>query len=202
MTMQMVLAVQHRQIQSLRADQHLALRLDLTQVLRDEKCTPQAICPNCSYELSPIEILRGFRDDPHDFTTCCPKPQCTQRFEARLQRYVGTSGASSETRFYCAMQTTAQLTPELAQLSQEALRRAEPSLYFSALTHYGTLARAFAAADLKYPHTEIRDWQDKVAGFLGRLPDTAIAECAGVSVKRVRELRRFRQISPYKRETT
>lgn len=180
-------------------EQRFTLRLELLQTLREEHCVPHAICPACEHQLTAIEILRGFTNDPLDFTTKCPQETCARRFEARLHRYLGGSGQSTaEMRFYCAVQTTTQLSPTLASLLPEELRAAEPSLYFSALTHFGTLKRAFAEAKLEYLHVEVRDWQDKVTAFLGQMPDTIIAECVGVSARKISKLRRDHGIARYK----
>jgi hypothetical protein len=102
-------------------------------------------------------------------------------------------------RFYCPSQTTHRLTEALSLLSPEEFRGKEPSLYFSALTHFGTLKRAFEEVRLTYQHQEVRDWKDKVGAFLGQLPDSVIAECVGVSTGQVRSLRRKLGINPYDR---
>ncbi len=38
-------------------------------------------CLDCRYQLKLIDVLRGFRQDPQDFTTGCP--ECGLRFEMK-----------------------------------------------------------------------------------------------------------------------
>lgn len=183
-----------------RQDIVLSLRLELLHILRGEHSKPHAICPKCDHRLTAAEILRGFGEDPYDFTTTCPRESCAAQFEAQLHCYIGTNGLSrAEMRFYCPSQTTHRLTEALCSLSPEEFRTKEPSLYFSALTHFGTLKRAFEEVRLTYQHQEVRDWKDKVGAFLGQLPDSSIAECVGVSTGQIRSLRRKLGIEPYDR---
>ncbi len=198
MTIQMKLNLTQRLTLAQRLETRHALRLELLQTLHGAHGKPDATCPKCHHRLTTIEILRGFGDSPNDFTTRCPLESCAIRFEARLHCYIGTSGLSRvEMLFYCPSQTTHRLTPELSRLSPDEFRIQAPSLYFSALTHFGTLKRAFEEVRLVYTYLEIRDWKNKVISFLGQLPDPVIAECVGVSTARVRSLRRKHGIAPY-----
>jgi hypothetical protein len=200
MNMTMRLDLSQRLTVAQRQDIVLSLRLELLHILRGEYGKPHAICPKCDHRLTAAEILRGFGEDPYNFTTTCPRKSCAAQFEAQLHCYTGTNNLSrAEMRFYCPSQTIHRLTEALCSLSPEDFRNKEPSLYFSALTHFGTLKRAFKEARFTYLHQEIRDWKDKVCAFLGRLPDSVIAECVGVSTGQVRLLRRQLEIDPYDR---
>ena len=64
---------------------------DLVEAVHGDKFSPKAVCPACLHPLTDYEIMKGFKDDPRDYTTGCPK--CTHRFLAR--RYRSTSHGSS-----------------------------------------------------------------------------------------------------------
>jgi len=98
------------QTQRLDLHQHLfGLRLELVGRLHDEHYTPQAKCSGCSYNLKLVEILHGFRDDPDDITTECPK--CQRRFTPSLIAH-GRFGTKVILSFYCSEQTLARLDGE------------------------------------------------------------------------------------------
>src|SRR3989344_2577748 len=59
-----------------------ALRMVLIGDLRNERYKPMGTCPACPRKLTPTEIIRGFNQDPNDFTTCCS--ECGRRFEPML----------------------------------------------------------------------------------------------------------------------
>jgi hypothetical protein len=60
----------------------------------------------------------------------------------------------------------------------------------SALVHFGSLSAAFAKVGIEYTAEaeKRKGWQDRIATFLGRVPDTLIAEVVGVSVTTVRNI--------------
>lgn len=167
-------------------------RLALLEALREERYEPRGDCPRCSRKLTPAEILRGFNRDPEDFTTGCTA--CGHRFEPKLICF--GANFSLELPFFCSSQTLAQLSGKEA-LSPETFARAHPALYRSAIVHHGGLRRAFALVGIAYPYKEVPDWMRKVEPFLGRMPDTVIAECADVLVRRIRRLRRSLGIGRY-----
>ena len=167
----------------------LALRLTLISALRDETYQPEATCPRCYHELLPIEIIHGFRADPNDFTTCCPR--CQERFLANLNW--SNAYAREELRFYCAMQTQAMLSGKEA-LSPEIFKREHQAIYHSAIAHYGLLKNAFAVIGITYPFDEIADAKSKIEPFLGKLFDTTIANLSGIDVKVVRQMRKSAKI--------
>ncbi len=179
----------------------LTLRLDLIQALRDERYEPNATCPDCGRKLTPIDILRGFNDDPRDFTTQCPNTQCGARFEARLIQFSGNDIDSRiEMRFFCEMQMLEQLRG-LANLPPLELSKEHPAVYRSAIVHCGGIGAAFAKIGVSYPHEEISNWQAKATPFLGKLTDVDIASCAGVKQVEVRRLRRSLGIARYRSRT-
>ena len=77
------------------------------------------------------------------------------------------------------------------------MRRHDPGIYYSALTHYGNLNNAFAVAGLDYEQQVLADWKDKVQPYLGRLADKAIAEAVGVGVHAIRKWRNELGIRPF-----
>lgn len=171
------------QVQKL--DQKFSLRLGLIQTLRGTEYKPKAECPKCFYQLTPGEIIKGFRRDPNDINTTCPK--CGRRFAARL--FVWDVAANTEMIFLCPCQTTERLR-HLYQLKPDEIRRENATTYHSAIVHFGTLTNAFKEVGIDYSHTEKVDWKNKIQPFLGQMPDTEIAKCAGISVSTVRLMRR------------
>jgi hypothetical protein len=101
-----------------------------------------------------------------------------------------------EIPFYCDSQTLAQLEGK-ETLPPEQFSIKFPGIYRSAIVHHGGVAQAFAKIGINYPFEEISDLKHKVAGFLGRLPDTIIAACAGVAVHIIRSMRRKAGIDRY-----
>lgn len=168
------------------------LRMTLVEELRGEKYEPQATCPTCWRKLTPTEIICGFNQDPNDFTTCCSA--CGRRFKPVLICFDG--GTKIELPFYCDCQTLPMLYGREV-FNPEQFARKYPAIYRSAIVHYGGMRRAFEKIGIKYPFKEISDWKNKISPFLGRLPDTIVADCAGVSVATIRKFRRKLGISRY-----
>jgi hypothetical protein len=169
-----------------------SLRLQLIQELRNERYEPQASCPKCLRDLTPVEIIKGFNQDPNDFTTCCTK--CGHRFAPKLICF--GNGTKIEIPFYCDVQTLSQLKGK-ENLQPEHLQREYSGLYRSAIIHYGCIRRAFEKIGVEYDFEEISDWKSKVTPFLGRMPDTIIADCVDASVTKIRAMRRKLGISRY-----
>lgn len=174
------------------AEQQLGLRLELVGALHDEQYTPRGDCPSCAHKMTPAEIVRGFNAEPTDFTTGCPK--CRYRFEVKLICF--GRGSQMELPFYCASQVLHQLGA-LKALTPEAISRSHPAVYRSSIVHHGTLRQAFAKLGISYLFPEQVEWQSKVRPFLGRMPDTVIAECADVGVRVIRRLRRELDVEPF-----
>lgn len=186
------------QIQSAKMIQShtLSLRLQLLEDIRWFRYEPTGVCPNCSRKLTPLEIITGFNDDPHDFTTLCTG--CGKRFKAKLKHYSNLSDA--ELPFYCSTQALEQLK-ELKYFDPNVLQREHPAIYHSTIVHYGTLRNAFEKVDITYQFDEVVDWKTKVTSFLGRLPDKVIAEIVSVTPSTVSALRRKHGITRYTRES-
>ncbi|TSC67085.1 MAG: hypothetical protein G01um101472_533 [Parcubacteria group bacterium Gr01-1014_72] len=185
--MQLSQSPQPSQTHSLELSQahRLSLRLALIGELWDERYEPQAVCPKCRRALTPTEIIGGFNQDPNDFTTECTG--CCHRFPPELVCFGNASRVVLP--FFCDSQTLHQLSGK-ERLSPKQLASEHPAIFRSAVIHHGSVRRAFERIGIRYPFEEIADWKDKVRGFLGRLPDTIIAECVDVSVKVIRLMRR------------
>jgi len=199
LTLRPVQRQEQRQEQRLTQAQRLAVeqklfqtRMQLILAVRDEDYKPRGTCPTCSYELSPIEILRGFNRDPRDFTTACPI--CGTRIRPQLI-CVGQSGRV-EVLFYCSVQTLDQLSGK-EDLQPEQISRRYQAIYRSAIVHFGGLKPAFKKIGIEYPFEDIHDWKSKASPFLGHLPDTIIADCVGVPVSKIRAIRREHDIPRY-----
>ena len=173
----------------------LSLRIKLVQALSGEKFRPRGICPKCFKKLTTIEILKGFSDNPSDFTTRCPR--CGKRFESILIQF--SKVGQAEIPFYCSVQSLDQLRGK-ENLSPEKIAVRFAGLYRSIAFHHGTLHKAFEKIGISYPFSEIPKWEKKVLRFLGRMPDTVIAECAGVSVNKIRYLHAKHDIPHYTRD--
>ncbi len=175
----------------------LAIRLELIAVLRGERYEPKAECPKCSREMTPIEIVRGFNQDPRDYTTACSA--CGHRFAPDL--VCSGVGTKIILPFFCAAQTLDQL-PGLENMPPVQLKKEQPSVYHSAVFHHGGVHQAFAKVGLTYSFEDIDEWQVKVRPFLGRIPDTIIAECVEKPVSTIRKMRRDLGVSRYTLKAT
>ncbi len=173
----------------------LSLRLMLLQEVRGIRYSPSGDCPKCGRVLTPLEIIKGFNEDPHDFTTACTA--CGARFEPQMKSYsdIGTL----EMPFFCSCQTLDQLR-SFGNINPDELQKTQPAIYHSAIIHHGTLRNAFKKIGIPYGFDEVTDWKRKVHSFLGRLPDTVIADVAGVSAKVIAQLRKKYNISRCTRE--
>jgi len=193
MSLRQALGLSQRQLLENRLAQSLLLRTNLLDAVRGEKYSPKAVCPECTHGLSATDIIKGFRNDPADITTCCPK--CQHRFTAKL--VCDVLGGRIEVPFYCKRQTLAALPA--TSVTPENISRSEPAVYRSAIFHFGSLQKAYAEAGMDYPHVDkATDWADKVMNFLGMVPDGMIASVAGVSVYRVKRLRRMLGFSGFR----
>ena len=168
------------------AQRMFTLRLDLVENIHGMKYMPKAECPNCSKKLKPLEILKGFNDDPYDFDTTCPG--CKHRFSARLVANF-RNGGTAELPFYCAIQTLNGLHDK-DTLSYEDLKKSYGALFHSAVVHFGSITAAFGRLSIDYPMNERIAWKDKVSGFLGLIPDGVIANVVCVSKYAIQKLRR------------
>ncbi len=171
--------------QAVKLDYILSVRLALIQALRGEKYEPKAECPECGRDLTAVEIIRGFNQDPNDFTTSCTR--CGYRFQPIIVCFHGES--RMELPFYCDCQALDRLRG-LQNLTAEELAAKHPAVYRSSIVHHGGIRQAFAKIGIDYQHEEIHDWKNKIKAFLGKLPDTIIAECADVPASAIRRMRK------------
>ena len=184
-------------IQSVFLRQNLAIRAEILRDLHGRGTfVPHGSCKHCEYTLTIAEIIKGFLDDPNDYTTQCPK--CEKRF-APMMRTGNVGVAWIEQPFYCGVQTLAQLN-DLGVQSPEMLMKQHPAIYDSALFHFGTIAAAYKRNGSEYNFDPLPGWNDKIIPYLGRAPDTVLAECAGQRVRTIRRMRMDRGIPAYKRE--
>lgn len=192
--MRLTQRIEHRLSMEQRLENRLSLRLALLNASHGEKFTPVGDCPRCNRKMKPREIMKGFRRDPDDFTTKCPK--CRLRFEPRLI-HESISG-SIEYKFLCPTQTLARL-PGMEALPPKELHAKSGMIYQSALVHFGTIRAAFKKIGIAYHFKEERQ-NPKITRFLGKLPDAVIAEYAGIPVSRIRAMRKKRGIGRWRAE--
>ncbi len=174
----------------------LQLRRDVVEALYGEKFSPRATCPVCNHALTDFEIMKGFRTDPTDYTTKCPK--CRKRFLARLHR--STKSGWIEMAFYCPSQTLGKLK-DMTSVSLADFQSINREIYNSAIIHFGGLKQAFKQIGLTYKHEADLDWKNRIGLFLGKMPDTVIAELVFVSTATVSKVRRERGIRAYNKRT-
>lgn len=168
-----------------------SLSLQLIEKIRGETYYPSARCPTCGYKLEDFEIVKGFRSDPLDFNTTCPK--CKYRFQPRLICFAHT-GIKIELPFICASQVLHSLRSKY-HLAPDKISRDYPGDYRSAIVHWGSLTAAFAKININYHFKEVAGWKQKIMPFLGRLPDHQIARAVEVSPSTIRRLRIKNKIS-------
>lgn len=155
---------------------------------------PGAECERCHYNLNSAEILKGFRDDPVDVSTLCPK--CGFRFNAQF--VMRTDAGRAYMGFYCAAQTLHRLSG-FETLPTHEIKRKDQPLYRSALFHFGSIKKAFSLLEIDYIFDEVTDWQTKIQDFLGKLPDTFIAAAVSKSVALIRRIRNSLNIPKFKK---
>lgn len=176
----------------------MTMRLELAEALGQDNYSPEGLCISCGYKLRLEEVLRGFSSNPHDTTTLCPI--CKSRFQPMLVRK--TRSGSVEIPFYCHGQTLQKLRDDkkLEKLSPCGFKEKDQPLFASIRAHFGTIGAAYFQIGVDYKWPEIPKseiWKEKVVDFLGRMPDTVIADCVGVKVAAIRKLRREKKISRY-----
>ena len=172
----------------------LTLRLALIGRVHGGNYQPRAKCPKCDRTLTPLEIIQGFRSDPNDYRTECTS--CHARFDPKLEWREGNSLSYVEIPFYCPTQVLAQLHG-LEGKTPDEIRAEQPAIYHSVRVHHGNLRQAFAKIGVQYAYENVVNWQEKVNEFLGKLPDTVIAEVVDMSVRAVRSLRHSLGIAPF-----
>lgn len=178
--------------QSHRLNQKVDLRLKLLQKLHDEEYKIEGQCPQCNYKSTPAEIILGFSESVHDFTTRCPK--CETRFDPSLQM-IGAHGVKTTLPFYCGDQALYMLKGlEVMPPDKYLENNKTVAMYRSLMVHYGSLKNAFREIYIEYSFEEVPVWKSKVRTFLGIMPDKEIAELCNVTVDEVIEYRESKGI--------
>ena len=173
----------------------LQLRRDLTDTIHGEEYKPRAECLKCGYQLTDLEIMKGFNDDPRDYTTCCPK--CNDRFEPALVHK--TVSGSVQRAFYCPLQTLDRLRDLVQTPLEELMGNKHASVYYSAIAHFGGIKQAFKRLGLTYAFASDLDWKKAIGPFLGKMADSVIAEIVGSSSSAIRRLRQRAGAPAYNR---
>ncbi len=185
---------------SMRLSKMLSMRIELLAAVFGAEYganfRPNEQCPHCSMKLTLTEVLNGFSNSPTDTLSTCV--HCKRRYQPFLTGLRTDSGAA-EIAFYCRVQTLHGL-PKLvkrpfAELALNAYGR-------SAMIHFGNLRAAFAEIGLTYDHDPRKGWQQRIAPFLGEVPDAQIAKVVGVSRSTIRRMREDARIKPFKSRGT
>lgn len=171
----------------------LSTRLDLVGAIHGGNYRPHATCPKCYRQLTPLEIIAGFRDDVTDYTTACTS--CNHRFAPKLS--YNNSYSSVELPFFCATQVLDQLKG-LQDLPPEVIQKNHPAIYHSVRVHHGNFRVAFEKIGIQYQFETVTNWKEKVRDFLGKLPDTVIAEVVDLPVRAIRKLRNELEIDVFR----
>jgi hypothetical protein len=177
-------------LRKLIAERLLTIRLELVSQIHGVVYTPDLSCPNCNHEVGLVDILKGYSADPTDLHTTCPI--CEKKFVAQIR------SGPVELVWYCPMQTIEALRG-FVRKSPVQILTANPSLYHSAVTHFGGVANAFREGDMEYEYEEKVLWHERVIPFLGKMTDAMIAEVVGVSAGTISRLRKKLGISRFNR---
>jgi len=162
----------------------LQLKLGLIAAIRGVRLLIVGECA-CLYNLDPVEVMAGFKKYPADKGVYCP--HCARDVQPAL---------SSETVPYPFIGPTLVLDRlmELKSLPFEELEKDHRAIFYSALVHFGTLYDAFKQRGIiRQYDPRPANWQDRIAGYLGRLPDETIAQLVGEDPRAIAKLRRQRQ---------
>jgi len=190
-------SVEQEMKQALTMEQTLEQKFALLQILTLVRYEPKAKCPDCGYNLTTEEILKGFNQDVNDFTTGCPR--CDYRFNAIL--ISNYQHGRMEISFYCEAQALDLLEntvlKNLGVIKPEDIEEEYPAIYHSLIVHCGSLKNAFSKIRVDYPFAERRDWKEKIVPFLGQLSDKMIADCVGVSASTIQRMRTKKGIAAF-----
>lgn len=169
----------------------LSLQLQLIADLNMDQYEPSAVCNSCGHSLTAGEIVKGFRHDPYDRTTKCPK--CGVRLLSYLEGAKSVAGRAI-IDFYCPIQALHELE-SMYRLLPGQIQKSKKGVYYSAIIHFGGLKGAFRELDIEYPYFDkIEAWEEKVTPYLGKVSDKFIGNAVGVSPDKVSKLRKRLQI--------
>lgn len=180
----------------------LTMRAQVLHALRGYNYVPdpRSRCDTCQHILSVADILFGFCDSPTDRNVQCR--YCGHK--NNLVTLVNPSAAGkAEVPFYCAEQVLHffQEHSELAQLRPQYIEQQHPGFAHSAIVHFGNFKELFAKIGITYKYGKLPDWVERVRDFFGKVPDTIIAECVGVSYQEARRVRNKLKIPSWKPST-
>lgn len=112
----------------------------ISMKLRNMEIIPDAVCPACQNSLSEEEIRAGWRQDPHDFTTACPK--CGERFVAALRIFFERKEEHHKRmRYLCISQlqaATEAVRGKSGRLGVMFLFKKHPEVLFNMIRHFGS----------------------------------------------------------------
>ncbi len=122
-----------------RLETRYELRHEVYKMIDSTIIMPDSTCPKCGHDMTEDDVRAGWRSDPTDFTTECPK--CHTRFEAHL--LLTRDGKSVGTHVYLCPD---QLFYGLLQVQRGVSRRLgvvflaekHPHLLWNMIRHFGT----------------------------------------------------------------
>lgn len=161
----------------------IADRVILISALHSPKYTIKAICGECRMSISLPNILHGFGSNPDDNTIQCSR--CNARVWPTLR--TSYSFAYGKMPFFGKEQVLKELSGAYLELyDPDTLCSKQPAVYRSALIHFGSLRRAFSRINVEYRQGPVRDWESRLAVFLGCVSPVVIAGIANVTVSDVK----------------
>lgn len=179
--------------------QQAALRFELCEAVGKSGFVPHGPCMNlgCPGQPAPPDAVREWVcREGADPPVCCSA--CGLPVDRRLRFEGFLPGCSVETRFYGPAETGQRLLAE-KDTPFRLLRHDHLGLYHSAISHFGGLRQAFDYLGAVYGDAAQLDWRAQVGDFLGKLPDTVIAEVVGASVADIRRRRQQAGQPPFTR---
>jgi len=125
---------------SLNLSQSLTLRQRIALLIQETVITPDGVCPGCGHKLSEEEIQAGWRNDPRDYTTKCPK--CSKRFVALLRLTDNEKKEIGSHNYLCRIQLFAELKSvqrgKSGRLGMYFLTEKHPELFWNMIRHFGS----------------------------------------------------------------
>lgn len=169
----------------------LELRFEFILAVHGIKYSFQNKCPKCNHGLTFDEVCKGFCKGANDFNTSCPK--CGRFLQPKL---IWKKGGEKKEEILFSPAKVKRGLHGLERFSPAHIRPEYPSLYHSAICHFGTLGGAFCAKGVDYNFFEGR-FLVVLEQFFGKMPDSKLARLSGVSTESIRQLRKAQGIKPY-----
>lgn len=166
-------------------EEYLSLLLGIWNLL----IRPTARCEHCSKSLTVTEIVSGYRsDDAEDCTTACPT--CGARLYAITLDSFGVRRCALWSAPYALRRLSGMAKWRLDQIA------GHPSVYHSAIFHFGSLFHAFQCIGTEYRRERL-DLNAKGYVCLGKISDDDIAKIFGVRYGLIGEMRKKLHIPRY-----